>query len=129
MIRFYYIEFSFNIFFYQSFHLQVEWGWTEPQAVGETMCFTVHCFQRNGQPYPICDTDELTVAITHGSRKVSGVGFNFWVIHHIFNTILSTLLSSTPTEAIRNINEVTKLQEDNDCPINVKLFPTNSSST
>ncbi|KAH9640015.1 hypothetical protein HF086_008110 [Spodoptera exigua] len=37
------------------------------------MCFTVHCFQRNGQPYPICDTDELTVAITHGSRKVTAV--------------------------------------------------------
>ncbi|KAF9795811.1 hypothetical protein SFRURICE_013817 [Spodoptera frugiperda] len=52
---------------------RVEWGWTEPQAVGETMCFTVHCFQRNGQPYPICDTDELTVAITHGSRKVTAV--------------------------------------------------------
>ncbi|XP_047019483.1 apoptosis-resistant E3 ubiquitin protein ligase 1 isoform X2 [Helicoverpa zea] len=48
---------------------KVEWGWTEPQAVGETMCFTVHCFQRNGHPYPICDTDELTVTISHGTRK------------------------------------------------------------
>uniref|UniRef100_A0A2A4K2U1 HECT-type E3 ubiquitin transferase n=1 Tax=Heliothis virescens TaxID=7102 RepID=A0A2A4K2U1_HELVI len=52
---------------------KVEWGWTEPQAVGETMCFTVHCFQRNGHPYPICDTDELTVSITHGTRKVTAV--------------------------------------------------------
>ncbi|KAJ0175869.1 hypothetical protein K1T71_009028 [Dendrolimus kikuchii] len=50
---------------------RVEWGWQEPQAVGETMCFTVLCFQRNGQPYPICDTDELTVTISHGTRKVS----------------------------------------------------------
>ncbi|XP_075974359.1 apoptosis-resistant E3 ubiquitin protein ligase 1 isoform X2 [Anticarsia gemmatalis] len=52
---------------------RVEWGWQEPQAVGETMCFTVHCFQRNGQPYPICDTDELTVSISHGTRKVTAV--------------------------------------------------------
>ncbi|CAB3235318.1 unnamed protein product [Arctia plantaginis] len=52
---------------------KVEWGWQEPQAVGETMCFTVHCFQRNGQPYPICDTDELTVSISHGTRKVTAV--------------------------------------------------------
>nr|XP_049696665.1 apoptosis-resistant E3 ubiquitin protein ligase 1 isoform X2 [Helicoverpa armigera] len=52
---------------------KVEWGWTEPQAVGETMCFTVHCFQRNGHPYPICDTDELTVTISHGTRKVTAV--------------------------------------------------------
>ncbi|XP_060803597.1 apoptosis-resistant E3 ubiquitin protein ligase 1 [Amyelois transitella] len=50
---------------------RVEWGWTEPQAVGETMCFTVLCFQRNGQPYPICDTDDLTVSISHGTRKIS----------------------------------------------------------
>ncbi|XP_049868280.1 apoptosis-resistant E3 ubiquitin protein ligase 1 isoform X2 [Pectinophora gossypiella] len=52
---------------------RVEWGWTEPQPVGETMCFTVHCFQRNGQPYPICDTDELTVCISHGTRKITAV--------------------------------------------------------
>ncbi|CAG9129246.1 unnamed protein product [Plutella xylostella] len=31
---------------------KVEWGWTEPREVGDCMCFTVHCFQRNGQPYP-----------------------------------------------------------------------------
>ncbi|XP_069356586.1 apoptosis-resistant E3 ubiquitin protein ligase 1 isoform X2 [Maniola hyperantus] len=52
---------------------KVEWGWEEPQPVGETMCFTVHCFQRNGQPYPICDTDELVVHISHGTRKVTAV--------------------------------------------------------
>lgn len=50
--------------------LQVEWGWQEPQPVGETMCFTVLCYQRNGHPYPVCDTDQLTVNITHGTRKV-----------------------------------------------------------
>ncbi|XP_045768225.1 apoptosis-resistant E3 ubiquitin protein ligase 1 isoform X2 [Maniola jurtina] len=52
---------------------KVEWGWEEPQPVGETMCFTVHCFQRNGQPYPICDTDELVVHISHGTRKITAV--------------------------------------------------------
>ncbi|XP_053612739.1 apoptosis-resistant E3 ubiquitin protein ligase 1 isoform X2 [Plodia interpunctella] len=52
---------------------RVEWGWTEPHAVGETMCFTILCFQRNGQPYPICDTDDLSVYISHGTRKISSV--------------------------------------------------------
>ncbi|XP_047530174.1 apoptosis-resistant E3 ubiquitin protein ligase 1 isoform X1 [Vanessa atalanta] len=52
---------------------KVEWGWEEPQAVGDTMCFTVFCFQRNGQPYPICDTDELVVNISHGTRKITAV--------------------------------------------------------
>ncbi|CAH2240536.1 jg6451 [Pararge aegeria aegeria] len=52
---------------------KVEWGWEEPQPVGETMCFTVYCFQRNGQPYPICDTDELVVNISHGTRKITAV--------------------------------------------------------
>ncbi|CAH2108694.1 unnamed protein product [Euphydryas editha] len=52
---------------------KVEWGWEEPQAVGDTMCFTVFCFQRNGQPYPICDTDELVVNISHGTRKIAAV--------------------------------------------------------
>ncbi|XP_045494960.1 apoptosis-resistant E3 ubiquitin protein ligase 1 isoform X2 [Colias croceus] len=52
---------------------KVEWGWEEPQSVGETMCFTVHCYQRNGHPYPICDTDDLAVHISHGTRKVTAV--------------------------------------------------------
>ncbi|KAG7305871.1 hypothetical protein JYU34_008414 [Plutella xylostella] len=52
---------------------KVEWGWTEPREVGDCMCFTVHCFQRNGQPYPVCDTDQLAVNIAHGTRKISTV--------------------------------------------------------
>ncbi|XP_022116720.1 apoptosis-resistant E3 ubiquitin protein ligase 1 [Pieris rapae] len=52
---------------------KVEWGWEEPQPVGDTMCFTVHCYQRNGHPYPICDTDDLTVHISHGTRKITAV--------------------------------------------------------
>ncbi|XP_045534642.1 apoptosis-resistant E3 ubiquitin protein ligase 1 [Papilio machaon] len=52
---------------------KVEWGWQEPQPVGETMCFTVLCYQRNGHPYPVCDTDQLVVNITHGTRKISAV--------------------------------------------------------
>lgn len=52
---------------------RVEWGWTEPQVVGETMSFTVKFFQRNGHPYPICDTDQLCVNISQGTRKMSAV--------------------------------------------------------
>ncbi|XP_041982251.1 apoptosis-resistant E3 ubiquitin protein ligase 1 isoform X2 [Aricia agestis] len=52
---------------------KIEWGWEEPAAVGETMCFTVLCYQRNGQPYPVCDTDDLTVSISHGTRKITAV--------------------------------------------------------
>ncbi|XP_050668968.1 apoptosis-resistant E3 ubiquitin protein ligase 1 isoform X2 [Leptidea sinapis] len=52
---------------------KVEWGWEDPQPVGETMCFTIYCYQRNGQPYPICDTDDLTVHITHATRKIAAV--------------------------------------------------------
>ncbi|VVD03316.1 unnamed protein product [Leptidea sinapis] len=54
-------------------HREVEWGWEDPQPVGETMCFTIYCYQRNGQPYPICDTDDLTVHITHATRKIAAV--------------------------------------------------------
>lgn len=62
-----------KVFVVISIHLhgvQVEWGWQEPMAVGETMWFIINCFQRNGQPYPVCDTDNLEVAISHGTRKV-----------------------------------------------------------
>ncbi|XP_063624690.1 apoptosis-resistant E3 ubiquitin protein ligase 1 [Cydia splendana] len=52
---------------------KVEWGWEEPHPVGDTMCFTVQCYQRNGQPYPVCDTDELAVTISLGTRKMTAV--------------------------------------------------------
>ncbi|KAI8422851.1 hypothetical protein MSG28_006593 [Choristoneura fumiferana] len=52
---------------------KVEWGWEEPHPVGDTMCFTVTCYQRNGQPYPVCDTDELAVNISLGTRKMTAV--------------------------------------------------------
>ncbi|CAG4934509.1 unnamed protein product [Parnassius apollo] len=52
---------------------KVEWGWEEPQPVGDTMCFTVLCYQRNGQPYPVCDTDDLSVSIAHGTKKITAV--------------------------------------------------------
>ncbi|XP_026463622.1 apoptosis-resistant E3 ubiquitin protein ligase 1 [Ctenocephalides felis] len=50
---------------------KVQWDWSEPQRVGGTMCFTVRFYQRNGQPYPICDTDQLFVEVTEGTRKVA----------------------------------------------------------
>lgn len=50
---------------------KVIWDWVDPHVVGETMAFTVRFFQRNGQPYPICDTDQFFVEVTEGTRKVS----------------------------------------------------------
>lgn len=49
---------------------KVQFDWSDPQVVGETMCFIVRFFQRNGQPYPICDTDQFFVEVTEGTRKV-----------------------------------------------------------
>lgn len=49
---------------------KVAWEWTDPHMVGGTMMFIVRFFQRNGQPYPICDTDQFFVEVTEGTRKV-----------------------------------------------------------
>lgn len=49
---------------------KVQFEWKEPQRVGETMCFFVRFYQRNGQPYPICDTDQFFVEVSEGARKV-----------------------------------------------------------
>ncbi|XP_055916662.1 apoptosis-resistant E3 ubiquitin protein ligase 1 isoform X2 [Eupeodes corollae] len=49
---------------------KVQWDWKDPHIVGGTMCFIVRFFQRNGQPYPICDTDQFFVEVTEGTRKV-----------------------------------------------------------
>ncbi|XP_062126180.1 apoptosis-resistant E3 ubiquitin protein ligase 1 isoform X3 [Drosophila sulfurigaster albostrigata] len=49
---------------------KVQWDWKDPVRVGDTMCFVVRFFQRNGQPYPICDTDQFFVEVTEGTRKV-----------------------------------------------------------
>lgn len=48
----------------------VLWDWPDPHVVGGTMVFTVRFFQRNGHPYPICDTDQFFVEVSEGSRKV-----------------------------------------------------------
>ncbi|XP_034174237.1 apoptosis-resistant E3 ubiquitin protein ligase 1 isoform X1 [Osmia lignaria lignaria] len=50
---------------------RVHFEWDEPQLVGETMTFTVKFYQRNGQPYPICDKDNLIVEVTEGTRRVA----------------------------------------------------------
>ncbi|XP_025831555.1 uncharacterized protein LOC108738064 isoform X2 [Agrilus planipennis] len=49
---------------------KVTFHWNDMHPVGHTVCFTVHFYQRNGQPYPICDTDQLTVEVSDGTRKV-----------------------------------------------------------
>lgn len=49
---------------------KVHWDWADPSVVGGTMVFVVKFFQRNGQPYPICDTDQFFVEVTEGTRKV-----------------------------------------------------------
>ncbi|XP_075224051.1 apoptosis-resistant E3 ubiquitin protein ligase 1 [Lycorma delicatula] len=49
----------------------VHFEWTDPQPVGGTMTFIVRFYQRNGQPYPICDTDSLSVEVSEGLRRVA----------------------------------------------------------
>lgn len=50
---------------------KVTFDWIDPHVVGDTMIFTVRFFQRNGKPYPICDTDQFYVeVVSEGSRKV-----------------------------------------------------------
>ncbi|XP_021704031.1 apoptosis-resistant E3 ubiquitin protein ligase 1 isoform X1 [Aedes aegypti] len=49
---------------------KVHWDWQDPAIVGGTMCFTVRFHQRNGQAYPICDTDQFFVEVTEGTRKI-----------------------------------------------------------
>ncbi|XP_055709347.1 apoptosis-resistant E3 ubiquitin protein ligase 1 isoform X1 [Phlebotomus papatasi] len=49
---------------------KVQFDWNDPHVVGGTMCFTVRFYQRNGQPYPICDTDQFFVEVCQGTRKV-----------------------------------------------------------
>ncbi|XP_066257066.1 apoptosis-resistant E3 ubiquitin protein ligase 1-like [Euwallacea similis] len=50
---------------------KVHFKWNLPHPVGQTTCFTVNFYQRNGQPYPICDTDNFNVDITGGTRKLN----------------------------------------------------------
>lgn len=52
---------------------KVTFDWEDPHIVGETMVFTVKFYQRNGQTYPICDTDNLNVEVTEGTRRVATV--------------------------------------------------------
>ncbi|XP_044732167.1 apoptosis-resistant E3 ubiquitin protein ligase 1 isoform X2 [Chrysoperla carnea] len=50
---------------------RVSFHWSDPHPVGRTVCFTVKFFQRNGQPYPICDTDQLFIEVSEGTRKIA----------------------------------------------------------
>ncbi|XP_063699374.1 apoptosis-resistant E3 ubiquitin protein ligase 1 isoform X1 [Culicoides brevitarsis] len=49
---------------------KVQFDWTDPAVVGDTMCFQVRFYQRNGQAYPICDSDQFFVEVSEGTRKV-----------------------------------------------------------
>jgi apoptosis-resistant E3 ubiquitin protein ligase 1 len=50
---------------------RVEWHFDDPTIVGNTMSFTVRFYQRNGNAYPICDTDQFFVeVVTEGAKKV-----------------------------------------------------------
>ncbi|XP_050303094.1 apoptosis-resistant E3 ubiquitin protein ligase 1 isoform X2 [Anthonomus grandis grandis] len=50
---------------------KVNFQWNLSHPVGQTTCFTVNFYQRNGQPYPICDTDNFVVDISGGARKLN----------------------------------------------------------
>ncbi|VEN39898.1 unnamed protein product [Callosobruchus maculatus] len=50
---------------------KVNFQWSDPHPVGQMVCFTVQFYQRNGQPYPICDTDNFTVDVCGGTRKLA----------------------------------------------------------
>lgn len=53
---------------------RVEWHFNDPATVGSTMSFTVRFFQRNGNAYPICDTDQFYVEVmTEGTKKVVAI--------------------------------------------------------
>ncbi|KAK0178888.1 hypothetical protein PV327_007731 [Microctonus hyperodae] len=52
---------------------RVHFEWEQPQLVGETMTFIIKFYQRNCQPYPICDKDNLLVDVSEGTRKVATV--------------------------------------------------------
>ncbi|XP_060068994.1 apoptosis-resistant E3 ubiquitin protein ligase 1-like [Ylistrum balloti] len=51
----------------------VQWGWTSPHGVGNTMSFTVQLFRKNGKPYVIVneDTSNIIVEILHRGIKVA----------------------------------------------------------
>ncbi|CAH1403854.1 unnamed protein product [Nezara viridula] len=51
----------------------VRFHWQDPQQVGQATSFTIMFYQRNGQPYPICDTDRLTIEVSEfeGHRRVA----------------------------------------------------------
>ena len=53
---------------------KVHFEWQDPHRVGDTMCFTVRFYQRNGQAYPICDTDQFFVeVVADGTKKVVAI--------------------------------------------------------
>lgn len=49
---------------------RVQFEWSDPYIVGDTMCFTVRFYQRNGQPYFISDADQFIIEVTEGIKKI-----------------------------------------------------------
>lgn len=53
---------------------RVEWHFDDPCVVGSTMSLTVRFYQRNGNAYPICDTDQFFVEVAaEGAKKVVAI--------------------------------------------------------
>ncbi|KAK2167204.1 hypothetical protein LSH36_31g04034 [Paralvinella palmiformis] len=48
----------------------VEWKWTDNEVVGQTFCFSVKFFSRNGWPYSLPDDSSVVVEISQGSNLV-----------------------------------------------------------
>ncbi|EEB18783.1 ubiquitin-protein ligase, putative [Pediculus humanus corporis] len=57
----------------QPSNCKVLFEWEDPKTVGETFVFTVEFYQRNGQAYPICNTDNLNVEVSEGSRQIATI--------------------------------------------------------
>ncbi|OCT68149.1 apoptosis-resistant E3 ubiquitin protein ligase 1 isoform X1 [Xenopus laevis] len=43
----------------------VSWNWKEPCEVGQSMCFRVHLFYRNGDPFPLTGSVTPKIRISH----------------------------------------------------------------
>ncbi|KAK6640290.1 hypothetical protein RUM44_011976 [Polyplax serrata] len=57
----------------QPSNCKVFFEWEDPKMVGETFVFTVMFYQRNGQAYPICNTDNLNVEVSEGNRRIATI--------------------------------------------------------
>ncbi|ODN02096.1 Apoptosis-resistant E3 ubiquitin protein ligase 1, partial [Orchesella cincta] len=52
---------------------QVEFDWSDPVPVGQTVSFSIRFFQRGGRPYPICEADNVLIEVKKDAQKVAVV--------------------------------------------------------